>query len=77
MVVGNKERGLARVKSLLKMFGLEKCLYENQELGMTNLNWNLVEERLYEWRKKSFSLINKVYLINIPKVSVIVLIYKV
>jgi hypothetical protein len=37
----------------------EKCLYENQELGMTNLNWNLVEERLYEWRKKSFSLINK------------------
>ena len=59
VVVGNKERGLARVKSLLKMFGLEKCLYENQELGMTNLNWNLVEERLYEWRKKSFSLINK------------------
>ena len=57
--MGNKERGLARVKSLLKMFGLEKCLYENQELGMTNLNWNLVEERLYEWRKKSFSLINK------------------
>ena len=51
---GNKERGLARVKSLLKMFGLEKCLYENQELGMTNLNWNLVEERLYEWRKKIF-----------------------
>ena len=44
---------------VMKMFGLEKCLYENQELGMTNLNWNLVEERLYEWRKKSFSLINK------------------
>ena len=59
IVVGNKERGLARVESLLKMFGLEKCLYENQELGMTNLNWELVEERLYEWRKKSFSLINK------------------
>ena len=25
------------------MFGLEKCLYENQELGMTNSKWNLVQ----------------------------------
>ena len=58
MDVGNKERGLARVKSLLKMFGLEKCLYENQELGMTNLNWNLVEEWLYVWSNKSYSLFN-------------------
>ncbi len=59
IVVSNKERGWARIKSLLNIFKLEKCLYENQEFGMTNLNWDLVEERLYEWRRKSFSLIDK------------------
>ena len=28
-------------------------------VNLQGTNWNLVEERLYEWRKKSFSLINK------------------
>lgn len=59
IVVGNKERGLARIESLLKLLGLEKCLYDNSEFNRTNLNWNMVEDRLYEWRRKSLNLINK------------------
>ena len=65
IVVGNKERGLARVKSLLKMFGLEKALYscngnKNIDLNCIGIDWEDVNRRLQNLRKHSFNLLNKV-----------------
>ena len=65
VVVGNKGRGLTRVKSLLKMFGLEKALYscngnKNIDLNCIGIDWEDVNRRLQNLRKHSFNLLNKV-----------------
>mgnify|MGYP000908442356 FL=1 len=65
VVVGNKGRGLARVKSLLKMFGLEKALYscngnKNIDLNCIGIDWEDVNRRLQNLRKHSFDLLGKV-----------------
>lgn len=56
IVVENKERGLARIHSLLKMFRLESRLYsDNALLPMPEcIDWQNVNVHLDEWRKKSF-----------------------
>lgn len=54
VVVGNKERGLARVESLLGMFGLRDALYTGDAAqGVVGVDWERVDECLKEWRKRS------------------------
>ena len=59
VVVGNKERGLARVKSLLKMFGLEERW--NSDIPTISffktIDWKDVDECLEEWRKSSHDVL--------------------
>ena len=61
VVIGNKERGMARFISLLSMFGLEERLIDmnssysyNCEL---NIDWEQVNKNLNSWREKSSSFI--------------------
>ncbi len=56
MVLPNKNRGLSRISSLLRIFGLEDRLLSNHnpaELMNSEINWTSVDERLDIWRKKS------------------------
>ena len=57
--MGNKERGLARVKSLLKMFGLEERW--NSDIPTISffktIDWKDVDECLEEWRKSSHDVL--------------------
>ena len=61
-VIGNEGRGLSRFKSLLKTFALEnRLITENQDITDVNLNnidYNEVNLKLDEMRKKSNSVIN-------------------
>jgi len=60
IVVGNKGRGLARIKSLLKMFGLEERW--NSDIPAMSfsktIDWGQVELRLAGWRRKSWGILN-------------------
>ena len=57
LVIGNKERGLSRIDSLLKMFGLEEhVVHAELELDVTRnyaINSQRVEALLLTWRKNS------------------------
>lgn len=63
IIYGNKERGLARFTSLLRMFGLEKriitCSDEFDIKLCEDINYNEVNTKLNGWREKSMSFINK------------------
>lgn len=59
VVIGNKERGMARFESLLKMFGLEDRLYGSEQFGKKDIDWNAVRKRLTELRICSFELLKK------------------
>ena len=63
IVYGNKERGMARFLSLLKIFGLEDRLVLNEQDAEKVINkpiyWNTVDIKLAEWRKKSLDFISK------------------
>ena len=63
IVYGNKERGMARFLSLLKIFGLEDRLVLNEQDTEKVINkpiyWNNVDIKLAEWRKKSLDFISK------------------
>ena len=63
IVYGNKERGMARFLSLLKIFGLEDRLVLNaqnaEKVINKPINWNTVDIKLAEWRNKSLDFISK------------------
>lgn len=61
-VLANKERGLARIESLLSMFGLEERLCEGGVVVCEgDIDWEDVDERLEEWRKRSLDLCGKLW----------------
>ena len=61
IVYGNKERGLARFDSLLKIFGLEEriasSLNEIDRIVNTPIDWDNVNRIHSEWKEKSFSFL--------------------
>ena len=61
VVYGNKHRGLARFHSLLTMFGLEDRLVMNPNEALEIINnpieWNQVNMRLAEWKRKSLDFL--------------------
>lgn len=58
VVVGNKDRGLARIHSLLGIFGLERCLYGGSgSLIVEDICWEDVNLRWEAWRKHSVEVL--------------------
>lgn len=61
IVIANKARGLSRVESLLKMFGLEKhVVYGEAELDVSldyALNRQQLQDRLQTWREESLGFL--------------------
>lgn len=59
-VVGNKERGLSRIESLLKSFGLDNRIVENpaQVMRLPEIDFREVYRELEKLRMKSFSFLN-------------------
>ncbi len=63
-VIGNKERGLSRFNSILKMFHLENRLIDETDLTVSfdwvePIDWTEVNHIRNEWRKRSISLLKK------------------
>ena len=56
VVIGNEERGMARFKSLLKMFGLEKCLISSIKDYKAN---NCDYTKLREYQNYSLKLLSE------------------
>ena len=56
--IGNNERGMTRFHSLLDLFGLQHCLFdENQSFEIPKINWGKINLILDQLRKESlFSL---------------------
>lgn len=64
IAIGNKERGLARFTSLLKMFGLEDRLVTSvddvtEELINKPIGWNAVNAKIKSEQKRSFDYLKK------------------
>lgn len=64
IAIGNKERGLARFTSLLKMFGLEDRLVTSvddvtEELINKPIDWNAVNAKIKSEQKRSFDYLKK------------------
>lgn len=62
LVLGNQERGLARIYSLLSMFGLEDRLTSARSLGATNIppiDYAQVDVKLNNLRKNSFKFLEE------------------
>ncbi len=64
IVIGNKERGLARFTSLLRMLGLENRLVTSpddltDELIQESINWNTVNSQIELEKKRSFDYLKK------------------
>ena len=61
IVIANKARGLSRIESLLKMFGLEKhVVYGEAELDVSldyALNRQQLQDRLQTWREESLGFL--------------------
>lgn len=61
IVYGNKERGLARFKSLLSIFGLEERIVSTKEGALKALtapiDWNKVNLIHEQWKEKSMSFL--------------------
>ena len=60
--VGNKDRGMSRFHSLLKMFGLENRLvdvFHIKELSLNGINWDSVDEILSLKRDEAMSFIKR------------------
>lgn len=52
--IGNNKRGMARIYSLLDLFGLQQCLVSlEQSFEIPNINWNKVNFKLEQLRKYS------------------------
>lgn len=60
VVVGNKERGLSRIESLLQCFGIENRIVEDsaQVMRLPLIDYDTVYDKLEKYRKKSFSFLN-------------------
>jgi len=60
VVVGNKERGLSRIESLLQCFGIENRIVEDsaQVMRLPLIDYDAVYVKLEEYRKKSFEFLN-------------------
>ena len=62
IVYGNKERGLARFKSLLSIFGLEERIVSTKEESIKAISepidWERVNEVHRQWKEKSMSFLN-------------------
>ena len=54
-VLPNQGRGMSRIESLLKVFGLEHRLLSQFEINdsLETIDWNKVDGQLELWRKKS------------------------
>ena len=61
IVIANKERGLARIESLLAMFGLQKALYDcnNKDFDVNNIDWNTINDRLLDLQNYSLDLLKE------------------
>lgn len=63
IVIGNKERGLSRIDSLLRMFGLEKhVVHAGSEPDVSQdyaINVQQIQTRLQTWREKSVGFLWK------------------
>lgn len=64
IVLGNKERGLARFISLLSIFNLEERLVGTAQEAETIINnsidWDTVNTTLNTWREKSYNFLQEV-----------------
>lgn len=60
VVVGNKERGLSRIESLLQCFGIENRIVEDtsQVMQLPLIDYDTVYVKLEKYRKKSFEFLN-------------------
>jgi len=60
VVVGNRRRGLARMESLLVMFGLEDrlCFEDSLCSDLKGIDWDRVDEKLEVWRGKSWRVLD-------------------
>lgn len=62
LVIGNKQRGMTRFESLLKMFNLEQCLITEdkiEEAQMPNIDYNKVNEILKKEQTKAFAFLKE------------------
>lgn len=60
VIVGNKERGLARFHSLLATYGLEDCLASGPDtVKFSAINWEEVSKILNEKRNEAFEFLSK------------------
>lgn len=66
IVIGNKKRGLARIESLLQLFGLqdrliyEECLFDFDITQMKEPNWQKVDEVIKEKRQESLNFLAQI-----------------
>lgn len=61
-VIGNESRGLTRITSLLKQFGLENRLIQDASTIIfpnENIDWEIVNNRLVNLRKTSYDFLKK------------------
>lgn len=62
IVLGNYERGLARLESLLGIFGLQDrliCDYHNEIPDINGINWRNVNVKLKMLREQSYNFLNE------------------
>lgn len=58
IAIGNKERGMSRFHSLLKIFNLEDRLITNTiPRNLPDIDWRRINLTLDKWREKSFSFL--------------------
>lgn len=60
VVVGNKERGLSRIESLLQCFGIENRIVEDSArvMRLPLIDYDMVYVKLEKYRKKSLEFLN-------------------
>lgn len=61
VVVVNMDRGIARIHSLLKMFGLQERLLHSfdEEIVKQEIDWDRVNKELDKWKSKSLDFLSK------------------
>ena len=61
VVIANMDRGIARIHSLLKMFGLKERLVSSfdERVIKQDIDWNRVNKELNEWKFKSLDFLSK------------------
>ena len=61
IVIGNKDRGMARFESLLKMFGLEnRMIYDDLSVINNLIEWEIVNTIKLKYQGKSYSFLKQV-----------------